>query len=120
MLLLYDLRVFITTSSSFRSQLACFDRTAVDLSCYVSRRLRFQAGEKKSSSPGCSWMEVAGGDVELTEEGQAQGASEFGTARVVGVALRKKTWYFEVLFLASLALLLLGKGGGGVLVFFLP
>ncbi|CAN0119603.1 unnamed protein product, partial [Ectocarpus fasciculatus] len=60
-----------------------------------------QAGEKKSSSPGCSWMEVAGGDVELTEEGQAQGASEFGTARVVGVALRKKTWYFEVALLTA-------------------
>ena len=54
-----------------------------------------QAG-KVASAPGCSWMEVAGGDVELTEEGQAQGASDFGTARVVGVALRKKTWYFEV------------------------
>lgn len=39
---------------------------------------------------------MAGGDVELTEEGQAQGASDFGTARVVGVALRKKSWYFEV------------------------
>ncbi|CAM9271120.1 unnamed protein product [Ectocarpus sp. 6 AP-2014] len=60
-----------------------------------------QAGEKKASSPGCSWMEVAGGDVELTEEGQAQGASEFGTARVVGVALRKKTWYFEVALLTA-------------------
>lgn len=39
---------------------------------------------------------MAGGDVELTEDGQAQGASEFGTARVVGVALPKKKWYFEV------------------------
>lgn len=33
--------------------------------------------------------------MELTEEGQAQGASEFGTACVVGVALRKQKWYFE-------------------------
>ncbi|CAM9770340.1 unnamed protein product, partial [Scytosiphon promiscuus] len=53
-------------------------------------------GDKRKLSSECSWMEVAGGDVELTEEGRAQGASEFGTARVVGVALRKKTWYFEV------------------------
>lgn len=60
-------------------------------------------------------MEVAGGDVELTEEGQAQGASEFGTAKVVGVALRKKTWYFEVrslsLYFPALSLFL-GEGGG--------
>lgn len=45
---------------------------------------------------GCSWMEVAGGDVDLAEEGRVQGVSEFGTAIVVGVALRKKKWYFEV------------------------
>lgn len=49
-------------------------------------------------------MEVAGGDVDLTEEGRAQGASEFGTTRVVGVALRKRKWYFEVRPQASLVL----------------
>lgn len=43
-------------------------------------------------------MDVCGGDVELTEEGTAKGASEFGTVRVVGVALRKKKWYLEVSF----------------------
>lgn len=46
----------------------------------------------------CSWMDVCGGDVELTEEGTAKGGSEFGTARVVGLALRKKKWYLEVRF----------------------
>ena len=55
-----------------------------------------QAGERLSA---CSWMEVAGGDMRLSEEGRAQGASEFGTAKVSGVALRKKKWYFEVLSL---------------------
>lgn len=45
---------------------------------------------------GCSWMEVAGGDMELTEAGRAQGSSDFGTAKVVGVSLRRKKWYFEV------------------------
>ena len=48
---------------------------------------------------------MAGGDVELTEEGQAQGASDFGTARVVGVALRKKSWYFEVRCVARIYVL---------------
>ena len=48
--------------------------------------------------PGCSWMDVCGGDMELTEEGTAKGESEFGTAKIVGVALRKKKWYLEVRF----------------------
>lgn len=60
-----------------------------------------QAGEAGRKFSGCSWMEVAGGDVELAEDGQAQGASEFGTARVVGVALTKKKWYFEVKLLTA-------------------
>lgn len=41
-------------------------------------------------------MEVTGGDLELTEAGRAQGAQGGGTARVIGVALGKKRWYFEV------------------------
>ncbi|CAM9355733.1 unnamed protein product [Pylaiella littoralis] len=65
-------------------------------------RLDLQGGEAgEKGSLGCSWMEVAGGDVGLTEEGRAQGASEFGTARVVGVALRKKAWYLEVTLLTA-------------------
>lgn len=41
-------------------------------------------------------MAVVGSDVELSEEGEVQGASAFGSVIVVGVALRKKKWYYEV------------------------
>ena len=66
------------------------------LSCGAGMSCVFMYAQAGDSLSACSWMEVAGGNVRLSEEGRAQGASEFGTAKVSWAALRKKKWYFEV------------------------